>query len=332
LLIQKGMDMSRSSQRATLLAGRPFLTDGGLETTLIFREGIALRHFAAFDLLKDASGRAVLERYFSTYAEMAREHRIGCILESATWRASADWGTRLGYSTQALAAANRAAIELLVPIARRYETATTPILISGCVGPRGDGYRVGERLTALEAQRYHAPQIQAFSETEADLVTAITMTSVDEALGIVRAASEVGIPSVVSFTVETDGKLPSGQDLAEAIERVDAESPAPPAYYMINCAHPLHFAGVLERGGRLCQRIHGLRVNASTKSHAELDESTLLDDGDPEDLGRHYRRLCAVLPNLNVLGGCCGTDHRHVDEMCRACTPLLAQRQRGETA
>lgn len=324
--------MSRHRNCSALLAGRPFLTDGGLETTLIFREGIALSHFAAFDLLKETSGRAVLERYFRTYVELAREHRIGCILESPTWRASADWGTRLGYSAAALAAANRAAIELLVPLARRHETSTTPIVISGCVGPRGDGYRVGERMTALQAQRYHAPQIEAFSETEADLVTAITMTNVEEALGVVRAAGEVGMPCVVSFTVETDGKLPSGQELGEAIERVDAESPTPPVYYMINCAHPLHFDGVLARGGGLCERIHGLRVNASTKSHAELDESTLLDDGDPEDLGRHYRRLCGVLPSLNVLGGCCGTDHRHVDEMCRACTPLFAQRQRGEVS
>lgn len=321
--------MSRFRNHSTLLTGYPFLTDGGLETTLIYREGISLRHFAAFELLKDAGGRAVLERYFRTYVEMAREHRIGCILESATWRASPDWGARLGYSAAALAEAQRAAIELLVPLARRYENGATPIVISGCLGPRGDGYRVGERMSALEAQRYHAPQIQAFSETEADLVTAITMTSVEEALGIVRAAGEVGMPSVVSFTVETDGKLPSGQELGEAIERVDAESAAPPAYYMINCAHPLHFEGVLERGGRLCERIHGLRVNASTKSHAELDESTELDDGDPEELGRHYRRLWSVLPNLNVFGGCCGTDHRHVDEMCRACTPLHAQRQQG---
>lgn len=322
--------MSPHRNCSKLLDGRPFLTDGGLETTLIFREGIPLRHFASFELLKDASGRAVLERYFRTYAEMAREHRIGCILESATWRASTDWGTRLGYSAAALAAANRAAIELLVPLAQRYETSTTPMVISGCVGPRGDGYHVGERMTALEAQRYHAPQIEAFSETEADLVTAITMTHVEEALGIVRAAAEVGLPSVVSFTVETDGKLPSGEALGEALDRVDAESAVPPAYYMINCAHPLHFDAVLERGGRLCERIHGLRVNASTKSHAELDDSTLLDDGDPEDLGRHYRRLCGVLPNLKVLGGCCGTDHRHVDAMCRACLPLYAQRQQGE--
>lgn len=321
--------MSRHRNASALLDGRPFLTDGGLETTLIFHEGIALPHFAAFHLLKDASGRAALERYFQTYAEMAREHRVGCVLESATWRASSDWGARLGYSAAELAAANRAAIELLVPIARRYAASATPVVISGCVGPRGDGYRVGERMTALEAQRYHAPQIEAFSETEADLVTAMTMTNVEEALGVARAAGEAGLPCVVSFTVETDGKLPSGQALDEAIDRVDAESATPPLYYMLNCAHPLHFDAVLERGGSLSERIHGLRANASTKSHAELDESTELDDGDPEDLARHYRRLRGSLPNLKVLGGCCGTDQRHVDAMCRACLPLAAQPPRG---
>jgi S-methylmethionine-dependent homocysteine/selenocysteine methylase len=319
--------MARYRERLPQLAGKPFLTDGGLETTLIFREGLTLPHFAAFDVLKDANGRAVLERYFRTYVEMACEHRIGCVLESATWRASSDWGARLGYSAAALAAANRAAIELLAVLARRYESEATPIVISGCIGPRGDGYRVEERMTPREAERYHRPQIEVFSQTEADLVTAITMTSAEEALGIARAASALGMPSVISFTVEVDGKLPSGQALGDAIALVDAESSVPPAYYMINCAHPLHFDGVLERGGGWRERIRGLRVNASTKSHAELDESPALDDGDPADLGRHYRRLCAVLPNLGVLGGCCGTDHRHVDEMCRACVPWLAQQE-----
>lgn len=316
--------MTRHRQRLPQLSGRPFLTDGGLETTLIFREGLALPHFAAFDALKDPAGRAALERYFHSYVAMAHEHRVGCVLESATWRASADWGTRLGYAAPALAAANRATIELLLPLVQRYDSESTPVVLSGCIGPRGDGYRIGERMTAADAERYHTPQVEAFSQVEADLVTAITMTSSDEALGIARAASAAGMPSVVSFTLELDGKLPSGEGLGDAIERLDAESAVAPAYYMINCAHPLHFEAVLARGGRWRERIRGLRVNASTKSHAELDASLVLDDGDPEDLGRHYRRLCAVLPQLNVLGGCCGTDQRHVHAMWKACAPLLA--------
>ena len=320
--------MARYRETLPMLTGRPFLTDGGLETTLIFRDGLNLPCFAAFDALKDPQGYAALKRYFESYVQMAREYHVGCVLESATWRASSDWGARLGYSAASLAAANRSAIELLVPLVEAHETADTPIVISGCVGPRGDGYRVQDRMTALQAERYHREQIETFSQTAADLVTGITMTSAEEALGVVRAASSLGLPCVISFTVETDGRLPSGQALGEAIGWVDAESSVRPAYYMINCAHPLHFDDVLARGGSFQERIRGLRVNASTKSHAELDESTQLDDGDPEDLGRHYRRLCGVLPNLTVLGGCCGTDQRHVAEMCRSCAPLLKERRK----
>lgn len=183
-------------------------------------------------------------------------------------------------------------------------------------------------MSALEAEQYHRPQIETFSQTEADLVSAITMNYVEEAIGIVRAASAVGMPTVVSFTVETDGKLPSGQALGDAILTLDAESPIAPAYYMINCAHPVHFEGVLREGGAWRSRIRGLRANASTRSHAELDASTELDDGDPEDLGRRYAELTALLPRLNVIGGCCGTDDRHVAAMCRACAPAFEGRRR----
>jgi S-methylmethionine-dependent homocysteine/selenocysteine methylase len=318
--------MTQHFQALPQLTGQPFLTDGGLETTLIFRDGFELPHFAAFHLLSHAAGRAALERYFRSYAAMAKQHRVGCVLESATWRASRDWGDKLGYTSSALLAANRAAIDLLLPLAREYETAETPMVISGCVGPRGDGYRAGERQSASGAEQYHREQIGAFSEAGVDLVTAMTMTNSEEAIGIVRAARSLDLPVVVSFTVETDGKLPTGQALEDALAEVDAATERAPAYYMINCAHPVHFQAALPDGAPWLSRIHGLRANASTRSHAELDESTELDDGDPEDLAERYARLTALLPSLNVIGGCCGTDERHVAAMCRACMPLL-QRQ-----
>jgi S-methylmethionine-dependent homocysteine/selenocysteine methylase len=193
-------------------------------------------------------------------------------------------------------------------------------VISGCVGPRGDGYRADDLMSADEAEAYHLPQIQTFAGTAADLVSALTMTYADEATGIVRAAQTAGLPVVISFTVETDGRLPSGQSLADAVEEVDAETDRAAAYFMINCAHPTHFEAVLERAGPLAERVRGLRANASTKSHAELDESEELDSGDPADLAERYAALRAVLPRLNVVGGCCGTDERHVAEICRAFT------------
>jgi homocysteine S-methyltransferase len=298
------------------LSGDVFITDGGMETTLIFHERIDLPLFAAFDLLKDDEGRAALRAYYATYVELARERGVGIVLDTPTWRASGDWGAQLGYSTGELDAVNRAAVSLVAELREPRDT----IVISGCIGPRGDGYRADDRMTAGEAEDYHAAQIASFAATEADLVSALTLTYVDEAVGVVRAATAAGLPAVVSFTVETDGLLPSGMTLREAIERVDAETESAAAYFMINCAHPTHFELVLEEGAPWVARIGGLRANASARSHAELDESETLDEGDPVDLGRRYGALRSRLPAASVVGGCCGTDHRHVAEICTAWT------------
>jgi S-methylmethionine-dependent homocysteine/selenocysteine methylase len=294
-----------------------FLTDGGIETTLIFHEGIDLPLFASFGLLGNDEGRAALRKYFETYARLAEEQGVGIVLETPTWRSSPVWGAQLGYSLDELDCLNRAAVDLLVEIREAHETDASPIVISGCIGPRGDGYVVGEQMSADEAEEYHSVQIGTFADTAADLVTALTMTYPEEALGIARAAEAAGIPAVISFTVETDGRLPSGHSLDEAIAHLDADASAP-AYFMINCAHPTHFEDVLEPGSPGVARIRGLRANASALSHAELDEAETLDDGDPHDLGARYVGLRTRLPNLSVLGGCCGTDDRHVRAMSEA--------------
>jgi homocysteine S-methyltransferase len=299
-------------------SGRLFLTDGGIETTLVFHEGIDLPYFAAFVLLKDKEGTATLQRYFDKYVNIAKANRTGFILESATWRASPDWAERLGYSRDELADFNRKAIAMLADIRAEHETETTPMVISGCVGPRGDGYNPEELMTPEEAQAYHATQINTFAETDADMVTAITMTHTEEAIGVARAARAAGMPSVISFTVETDGRLPTGQALKDAIMQVDDETDASPAYYMLNCAHPSHFDGTLANGTWM-DRIRGLRANASTMSHAELDEAEVLDDGNPRELGSQYAGLRSRFGQINVVGGCCGTDHRHIEEICLAC-------------
>jgi homocysteine S-methyltransferase len=297
------------------LDGDLFLTDGGLETTLIFHQGLDLPVFAAFDLLKDEQGTGALRRYYDPYVALARERGLGLVLESPTWRASPDWAAAIGYSNDELHALNRKAIALMEEIREKHETDAAPIVISGCVGPQGDGYSPATTMAAARAQDYHSTQIATFADTAADMVTAITITYADEAIGIVRAAAEKGLPVVISFTVETDGRLPSGQALGEAIEEVDGQTSGGPAYYMVNCAHPTHFADVVEAEGPWRHRVRGLRANASTQSHAELDEATELDDGDPADLGARHASLRAHLPRLTVLGGCCGTDHRHVREI-----------------
>jgi S-methylmethionine-dependent homocysteine/selenocysteine methylase len=301
-------------------ADRPFLADGGLETTLIFHRGIDLPHFAAIELLRTEAGREELRDYFEPYVELAREREVGLVLDTVTWRANPDWGRRLGYSADDLDASNRAAVALAEEIRALGEDERTPIVIKGVVGPRGDGYDPAELMSADEAEAYHARQIATFADTAADMISGLTMTHAEEAIGIARAASAVGIPVAISFTLETDGRLPSGQPLPEAVEQVDAETGGAPAYFMINCAHPTHFAHVLDDDGPWRDRIGGLRANASSKSHAELDAADELDEGDPVDLGARHRALRDRLPSLKVLGGCCGTDHRHVEQISYAWT------------
>ena len=302
------------------LKGGIFLADGGMETTLIFHEGAELPHFAAFVLLADRDGRQKLKDYYARYLAISPGGRSGFVLDTATWRANADWGDKLGYSAEALKAANEDAVELLSALRAERERPGAPIVINGAIGPRGDGYKAGN-MNADEAEAYHATQIETFAGADADMVTALTLTSIDEAIGIARAARRAKMPCVISFTVETDGNLVTGRTLKEAIEAVDAATGSYPLYYMINCAHPSHFDTVVSGNEAWLKRLGGIRANASKMSHQELDESETLDAGDPADLGWRYRQLTRRMPQLRVLGGCCGTDHRHVAAICEACVP-----------
>ena len=290
-----------------------FLTDGGLETTLIFLEGYDLPYFAAFDLLKTEKGYDAIKKYYTRYLEIAKKYKTNFILESPTWRASPDWIEKLNYSKSATFEINQKAVSMLIDLKAEYLNDIETILISGCVGPRGDGYSPGDSMTVEEAQLYHSVQIAALSQTSVDLITAITLTNVEEAIGITRASNAVNLPLVISFTVETDGKLPTG------IEKVDESAEVQPLYSMINCAHPMHFGNELLAGKDQAwtRRIKAIRANASCKSHAELDEATQLDRGIPHDLAIQYKKLKDSFGHLNVFGGCCGTDEDHIIEIIK---------------
>jgi homocysteine S-methyltransferase len=311
--------MALYRQSLPQLGGTTLLTDGGLETTLVFLDGMELPCFAAFPLLESAAGRQRLRDYFAPYLAAAKHHCSGFLLSSPTWRANSDWGAKLGYSATGLAEVNRRSIEFLAELRQEHEDAARPIVLEGMIGPRADGYRPGQRMSAAEAERYHATQIASFAASAADMVGAYTLNYPEEAIGLALAARAAAMPVAISFTVETDGRLPSGDALGAAIEAVDRASEMAPAYYLINCAHPDHFAGVLEGGGSWLHRLRGIRANASRKSHAELDAATELDAGDPEELARDYRVMRRSFPQLTVLGGCCGTDDRHVAAIARAC-------------
>jgi homocysteine S-methyltransferase len=298
---------------------RLFLASGGLETSLVFHEGIDLPHFASFPLLKDDAGLALIEQHFDRFCRLARDRETGAMLSTPTWRANRDWGHKLGYQDSALDEANRRAVDLLVRQRTKWQTPQTPIVISGTVGPRGDGYQADMRMSVDAARDYHRAQIETFAQTEADLVGGNTLTYIDEAIGMAQAARACAMPIFLSFTVETDGRLPSGETLREAIERTDAQTSRYASFFMINCAHPTHFKSTLQAGGDWVQRIHGVRANASRRSHAELNEALKLDDGDPVELGEQYRELKGLfLRRMSIVGGCCGTDVRHVDQICQA--------------
>jgi homocysteine S-methyltransferase len=290
----------------------PFLTDGGFETSLFFLDGFEAPEFAALVLMDDAEARAAMRRYFERFLAMAEAAGAGYVLDTNTWRACPQWAPKLGKSKEDMARLTRDAVTFAKEIRAAWSDRVSPILLNGVVGPAGDGYTAGETPSAEEARVLHGPQLHLFAEEGVDMVTALTMTNVGEATGIVQLAEDLGLPCVISFTVETDGRLPTGEALGEAIEAVDAATGGAPLYFMVNCAHPDHFHDALAAKADWVERIGGVRANASRLSHAELDVAETLDDGDPQEFGALHAELARILPNLRVVGGCCGTDHRHV--------------------
>ncbi len=297
---------------------RLFLTDSGLETDMIFNHGIDLPHFAAITMLQSPEGRAALDVYFRQHIDVARRAGTGFVLQSASWRASPDWAAPLGLSVAELDALNIESIAMLHRLRDELADTTLPMAVSGCLGPRGDGYDPGRIMSPQEAEAYHGHQAALLAAQGPDLLSAMTITNVPEAIGITHATAATGVPLVLSFTVETDGRLPTGDTLADAIAAVDTATGSYPAYYMVNCAHPSHFAAVLD--GEWAMRVRGVRANASRCSHAELDAMTELDAGDPAELGQLYAALRRRHPQISVLGGCCGTDLRHIEAIAAACT------------
>lgn len=289
-----------------LLDGSGWVTDGGLETDLLFNHGVDLPEFASFPLVQDDQGSALLRSYYEEYAAIATAAEAGLLVETPTWRANPDWGTVLGYDANRLDKANRAAVALARGVAEASEATRTRV--SGIVGPRGDGY-IAAGADADEAADYHSVQVRSFAAEGVDLVHAMTMSEPAEAMGVVRAARAASLPVAISFTVETDGRLPDGTTLSDAINTLEATDPAD--WYGINCAHPTHVLAGLD-GEAWQQRLRFFRPNASTMSHEELDNMEVLDSGDMALLVDATKSLREQTPEVAVLGGCCGTDSRHV--------------------
>ena len=303
---------------------RFFLSDGGLETFLIFDKGYELPCFSAAVLLETDQGRADLRAYYEGFIDIAKASGRGFILDAPTWRAGTAWAGPLGLTLKEVMETNKRAVSFVSKLRADHETDTCPMLINGLVGPAGDAYAPDTEITQQEALLVHAPQIHALGKAGVDMISAMTLTHAGEAIGIVQASKEIDVPVVIAFTLETNGHLPSGQPLGDAIAEVDAATNGGPLYYMINCAHPDHFRDALDTTAAWTLRIGGIRSNASRQSHAELDEAEVLDDGDPVELGKLSAELLSRLPNIRVLGGCCGTDHRHVGCIAGHDHPLTA--------
>lgn len=298
------------------LSGRPFLTDGGTETYLIYKQNLEIPHFSAFHRLSDEDGYRIIKQYYRDHVAVAAQHGIGFIFCSLTYRASRDWGELLGYSTQALADVNCKAIDMYRDIAREYESEKTPMVMSGCIGPRGDAYKLDRMITAEESEEYHAEQIDTFNQAGIDMITGLTLSSVDESVGIVRASQSKSIPCAISLTVQKEGRLKTGQSLRDAVLEIDERTDHGPAYYMINCAHPDDFGPGLEEADWV-KRVRGIRSNASNLDHGVLCQLGHLEEGDPIVLGKQHGEISRKFPHMNVWGGCCGTDSLHLDHICR---------------
>lgn len=310
------MAQGKTSDLLSRMSGKLWLADGGLETTMLFHDGFDLPEFAVFPLLADERGRARMAAYFDSCMDTAEALGLGFILDTATWRASHGWGAKLGLSAGRIAQVNADAVAFAQGL-KADRGMTADIIVNGVIGPFGDAYAPDRVLGMNEAHDYHLPQARALAAAGAEMITAVTMTHPNEAIGIARAAAEVGLPVALGFTVETDGRLVTGMTIAEAIAHADEATGGAAAWYMINCAHPDHFIHSLSGGWT--GRIGAIRANASRMSHAELDNATELDPGNVNELAQDYRRLQNLLPNLRVLGGCCGTDASHIHAIGHAC-------------
>lgn len=296
--------------------GRFMACGGGFETWLQYVDGFTLRHFCAFELLDDARGVECLTDYHRKLVEAAVENGFGVINEGLHYRASRDWGELIGYSKEALEEINIRGIEFYKDFAREYDSPDTPMIVGGAIGPRGDAYNVGRTPDASEAEDYHSEQIETFKKAGADVVTAMTFTSVEEATGLARAAKSAEMPVVISFFVAKGGKLKTGETLEDAITAVDAATESAPAYYMINCTHPTEFTPGLT-DGPWSRRLGGFMPNAVAMETLDLCKLGHLEDGDPEELGGQMAELARRFPHINVWGGCCGTDGRHIGQIAR---------------
>lgn len=297
--------------------GVRFLTEGGQETEIMYKFGHELPEFAMYPLLENAAAMAELKGMYERVLDVAATHGFAVMLTGLDYRASPDWGAKLGYSREALANALIQSIEFLREVSRPYQGQISEIKIGGMTGPRGDAYSLNKSITAEEAEDYHSFHTEVVKRAGVSFTSAVTFNSVPEAIGAARAAAKLDMPIYISFTLDSNHRLKSGPSLKEAIETVDREAGvAKPDFYGLNCSHPLEFEPALEPGDWI-KRVRSLRPNASAKDKMELCTIGHLEDGDPVDLGLRMGALARRYPHIDIWGGCCGTWDKHLNQIAK---------------
>ena len=299
------------------LENKFYLTEGGVETEVMYKWGYELPEFAMFPLLDNPEADAVIRNMFRRYLDVAAEQNTGLLLNGHDYRASPDWAAKLGYSAEGLRDMQRRTIQFLDDMRTEYAGRVSDVYIAACIGPRGDAYGTGGEITVDEAEDYHSLQLQNLDGTAADMAVAATFNNIPEAIGVIRAASEKGMPIGVSLTLTPEGRLRSGPSLREAIENVDEATDGRAAWFGTNCSHPLEFEPALYDAGPWLERLRYIRPNAARMDKIALCSLGHLEDGDPVELGEQMGEVARRLPNADIIGGCCGTDERHLSEIAK---------------
>ncbi|WP_203564896.1 homocysteine S-methyltransferase family protein [Aliiroseovarius sp. PrR006] len=299
------------------LENKFYLTEGGTETELLYKWGFELPEFAMFPLLDDPKADQVLRDMYRRYFDVAEKFDTGMLIMSHDYRASPDWGAKLGYSPEGLADMQRRTIDFLEGMRCEYQGRVSDVYIAGCIGPKGDAYGTGGDISEDEAEEYHSVQLSTLAATAADMAIALTFNNIPEAIGLVRAAEKLGIPLGVCLTLTTEGVLKSGPSLQAAIETIDERTNGAAAWFGTNCSHPLEFAPALANSGPWLDRIRCIRPNAVKMEQVALCRLGHLEDGDPVELGKQMGDVAERFPKADILGGCCGTDERHLSEIAK---------------
>lgn len=311
------------------LDGRFYLTEGGAETEIMYKWGFELPEFAMFTLLDNPEADEVIRNMYRRYFDVAAAHDTGILAMGHDYRASPDWAQKLGYSAADLTRFQHRTMQFLDDVRAEYADRVSDAYITACIGPRGDAYGTGGDISASEAEDYHAVQLGNLEGTAADMAVAATFNNIPESIGVIRAANRMGIPIGVSLTLTPEGRLRSGPTLREAVETIDEVTGGAAEWFGTNCAHPLEFEPALDDAGPWLDRLRYVRPNAAKMDKLALCELGHLEDGDPVELGEQMGEVARRFPRADILGGCCGTDERHLSEIASNVNAVLRRASRN---